>query len=96
MKNCGDQFCVYITYCKTELHAILGEFLLIHRLVPPQLRGSTRDIIWSDSESSFDKLSAIHGTKQRSHKENLTAEFPIIADINHLCKPCLDQKLPKS
>ena len=75
---------------KTELHAILGAFILLQRLIPPALRSSTSETIWSDSESSINRLNEVHINTPQSHRQSLSPEFPIIAEINNL-----QEKFPK-
>ena len=73
-----------LTSYKTELHAILGDFILLQRLVLPALCLTTSGVIWSDSKSALGKLGNISQLSPFLHKEALSTGFPIIAEINSM------------
>ena len=76
---------------KTELHDLLGAYILLVCLVPPRLRVLATGIIWCDSESAIRKLAGNDRVTPCSHKEGLSNKFPILAEINFMRKmfPCV-------
>ena len=72
-----------LTSYRTELHVILGGFVLLMRLILPLLWRSAREILWTDSKTLLDKIS-MSADVPHLNKATLCCEFAILSKISQI------------
>ena len=75
---------IELTSYWTELSTILGEFILLWKLIPLPLQQKLTEILWTDSESSMEKVISTIVDFPKSNKEVLSKKFSIIVEMHSL------------